>query len=188
MLGSGRSTKRGGRVLGAVSWENVLGAHRRDATHTHTHTDMMKGSRVRVRVYTSVSVPQSATAVPALPVGCRAASAAAEMRIRTSTRVPRFLQADGACSAQRAGLRLRTLLAVAVQQRPRVRPRWGVHVAEGADVGRIKRPCWCSHRRWAVQRRPTKKRLGAQKDRPERVDALRGLPRVTSPWPTPCSC
>ena len=119
---------------------------------------------------------------------CRAASAAAEMRSRTSTRVPGFLQAAGACPAERAGLLLRTLLVVAFQPRPRVRPRWGVHVAEGADVGHIKRPCWCSHRRWAVQRRPTKKRLGAQKDRPERADALRGLPRVTSPWPTPCSC
>ena len=134
MLGSGRSTKRGGRVLDVGMGEDVLGAHRRDATHTWTHTDMMKGSRVRVRVHASVSVPQSATAVPALPVGCRAASASAEMRIRTSIRLPGFLQAAGACSAERAGLRLRTLLAIAVQQRPRVRPRWGVHVAEGADA------------------------------------------------------
>ena len=175
-------------MLGAVSWENVLDAHRRDATYTCTHTDMMKGSRVRVRVPASVSVPQSATAVPAVPVGCRAASASAEMRIRTSTRVPGFLQAAGACPAERAGLPLRTLLVIAAQPRPRVRPRWGVHVAEGADVGHIKRPCWCSHRRWAVQRRPTKKRLGAQKDRPERADPLGGLRGRLRRGPPPCSC
>ena len=123
MPGSGRRTKRGDACWAPC--RGIIRARRPSTrrTHTHTRTDTTEGSRVRVRVHASVSVPCSATAAPALPFGCRAASTTAESEARTSIRVPRFLPAAGACSAKGRRCAPCTLLVVAVQLRPRIRPR-----------------------------------------------------------------